>query len=132
MSYLPQVAAAVMAASAAQLLLKSGMLLLMASPSGWQQDWLLLITDASLLGATAVVIAGLLVYALAAVLWLRVLQFTDLSIAYPAMSISYVIVYLGAVALPQIDETFSSLRVFGIILIVVGVSLTSLPSRDPS
>ena len=54
-------------------------------------------------------------------LWMMALANYELSFAYPMLSTSYILVYLGAVLLPQRNETVSAAKTIGIILIVTGV-----------
>ena len=56
---------------------------------------------------------GMIVYALAIMVWLQVLSRMDLSIAFPMMSLSYVLVYLGAALWPALDEAITVGRLAG-------------------
>lgn len=86
---------------------------------------------ASWLGADPVgllcVAAGLACYVLSMLFWLNVLVYLPLSVAYPLLSLSYVIVYLAATQVPAWGEAASDRRTAGILLIVLGVSLVSRP-----
>jgi len=113
---LPGIAAlltSVLASAAAQLLLKIGMaaqpgdLATTTLPGAW---WIL---------------AGLAGYALSLLAWLLALARLPLSYAYPLLGTSYVLVYLGAMALPMIGESFSVTRALGILLVAAGVALVS-------
>ena len=64
---------------------------------------------------------GLLIYGLSAVCWLWVLARTQLSLAYPILSLTFPIV-LGLSAV-LFAETITPLRWAGVGVIVVGVSL---------
>jgi multidrug transporter EmrE-like cation transporter len=65
------------------------------------------------------VIAGLAIYFLSAVLWLVVLSRTDVSLAYPFVSLGFVItMVLGALLY---GEVLTVGRVVGTLLIVTGV-----------
>ncbi len=67
---------------------------------------------------------GLILYGTSAVLWLWVLSRLDVSVAYPLVSLGFVVTLtLGVLWL---GEPFSWLRVAGCTLIVVGVSLLAL------
>lgn len=68
---------------------------------------------------------GMSVYALAIMVWLQVLSRMDLSIAFPMMSLSYVLVYLGAALWPALDEALSLYRFAGTGLIMCGVALVA-------
>lgn len=118
------VAVCVSGGAAAQLLMKTGMLTLTDAQGNIAALVSILQTPELMMGAV-LALSGLGIYGVVAIIWLRVLQFVDLSVAYPAISLSYVLVYAGAVTLPFIDEPFSVLRVFGIILIMLGVTLIS-------
>jgi multidrug transporter EmrE-like cation transporter len=64
---------------------------------------------------------GLILYGLSAICWLWVLSRAQLSYAYPILSISFpVVMILSAVIF---SESISPLRWFGVMVIVVGVSL---------
>lgn len=69
------------------------------------------------------VIGGFLSYVLSAVLWIVLLSRTQLSWAFPMVSLSYVITALAAPVL--LNETFSYMRFIGIIIICLGVFLVS-------
>lgn len=65
------------------------------------------------------IIAGLFAYALSTVCWLAVLSKTDLSFAYPMLSIGYVaILLMGRFAF---GEEVSLMRWLGVILIITGI-----------
>jgi multidrug transporter EmrE-like cation transporter len=65
--------------------------------------------------------AGLVLYGLSAVLWLWVLSRLDVSVAYPLVSLGFVLTLLIGVG--WLGEPFSWLRAAGCGLIVVGVAL---------
>ncbi|MES1928591.1 hypothetical protein SADO_05010 [Salinisphaera dokdonensis CL-ES53] len=68
---------------------------------------------------------GMIVYALAIMVWLQVLSRMDLSIAFPLMSLSYVLVYLGAALWPALDEAITVGRLAGTGLIMCGVAMVA-------
>ena len=70
---------------------------------------------------------GLVLYGASAVLWLWVLSRLDVSLAYPLVSLGFVVTMLLGVL--WLGEPFSWLRVAGCTLIVVGVSLLALSAR---
>jgi undecaprenyl phosphate-alpha-L-ara4N flippase subunit ArnF len=72
---------------------------------------------------------GLSCYALSMLAWIIALSRFDVSAAYPALSVSYVLVYLAAVYLPWLHETPSLLKVAGIVTIAAGVFLIAASSR---
>jgi multidrug transporter EmrE-like cation transporter len=67
------------------------------------------------------VLAGLGCYGLSAVLWILAIARVELSIAYPMVALSYVLVFALSVWL--FGETISGLRIGGLALILVGVVL---------
>ena len=73
--------------------------------------------------------AGLASYGLSLVAWLAVLARYPLSFAYPLLSLSYVLVYLGATHWARLMEPATPLRTAGTLLILAGVALISLTQR---
>jgi drug/metabolite transporter (DMT)-like permease len=67
---------------------------------------------------------GLCLYGAGAVLWLWVLSRLDVSLAYPLVSLGFVVTMLLGIV--WLGEPFSWLRVAGCTLIVLGVSLLAL------
>lgn len=67
---------------------------------------------------------GLALYGASAVLWLWVLSRLDVSVAYPLVSLGFVLTL--ALGVLWLGEPFSWLRVAGCTLIVAGVSLLAL------
>jgi multidrug transporter EmrE-like cation transporter len=59
--------------------------------------------------------------------WILALSRVDVSIAYPMLSIGYVVNALGACAL--FGEPLTSMRIAGIIIIIVGVFLLAGSGR---
>jgi undecaprenyl phosphate-alpha-L-ara4N flippase subunit ArnF len=72
---------------------------------------------------------GISCYFASMLLWMYVLSFLKLSRAYPLLSLAYVLVYLGAVFWPGLGEDFSMEKNVGILIIMVGVVIVSLPSK---
>ncbi|MES1952275.1 hypothetical protein S4A8_15524 [Salinisphaera sp. S4-8] len=68
---------------------------------------------------------GMSVYSIAILVWLQVLSRMDLSIAFPLMSLSYVLVYLGAALWPALEEAITIGRLAGTALIMCGVALVA-------
>lgn len=62
-------------------------------------------------------------------LWVYVLSFLKLSRAYPLLSLAYVLVYLGAIFWPGLNEQASAEKNIGILIIIIGVFIVSLPSK---
>jgi len=67
------------------------------------------------------VAAGIACYLVAMLLWLKVLRALPLSMAYPLLSLGYIVVYLGAYFIPALEETLTRQKTMGIALIIVGV-----------
>jgi len=67
---------------------------------------------------------GLVLYGASAVLWLWVLSRLDVSLAYPLVSLGFVVTM--ALGIAWLGEPFSWVRVGGCTLIVLGVSLLAL------
>jgi len=65
----------------------------------------------------------------AMLIWIYVLKHFELSMAYPLLSIGYILVYLGAVAWPKIGEAFLWEKTTGILLIMLGVILIASPKE---
>jgi undecaprenyl phosphate-alpha-L-ara4N flippase subunit ArnF len=67
--------------------------------------------------------AGMVCYGTSMFCWLAALGRLPLNLAYPLLSLSYPLVYLGAVLLPFFNETVNAQRLAGIGLIMLGVAL---------
>ncbi|MTH47197.1 4-amino-4-deoxy-L-arabinose-phosphoundecaprenol flippase subunit ArnF [Intestinirhabdus alba] len=115
----------VLLVSGAQLGMKWAMLQL--PPLSW--DWGYY--GPALLGGTSslVLLAGLAAYGLSMVCWYLALRKIALSHAYPLLSLSYVLVWVGAICLPWLHERFSQQKFAGAILIFLGLLLIFLPGR---
>ena len=72
---------------------------------------------------------GLMSYFCSMLLLIYVLSFLKLSRIYPLLSIAYVLVYLGAVLWPRIDEDVSLEKNIGVIIIIIGGIVVSIPSK---
>ena len=120
-------AASIVLSAVAQLFMKVGMTDIALL---WPQGFASIYTSSRGLAALAWVGSGLLCYGLSLCLWLVILAELELSLAYPLLSLSYVLVYLGALLWPRIGEHFSLLRLAGIAMIVLGVSLVSQQPRS--
>jgi len=66
---------------------------------------------------------GLACYALSAVFWIAVVSQVDLSLAYPMVSLAYVIVFIASWLL--LGEQIPPLRLIGLLIIVAGVIVIS-------
>ncbi|MBU7587102.1 MAG: EamA family transporter [Nostoc sp. TH1S01] len=72
-------------------------------------------------------VLALTIYSLGIVNWIFALRVVKLSIAYPLTSLNYVGILLGSYYF--FDEKITPGRVFGIVLIFVGVLLVALPLK---
>jgi multidrug transporter EmrE-like cation transporter len=107
--------------AAAQLFLKAGTNTL-GVVSFSSADWL---GQALKVGANPHIIGGMLCYALSLVVWIMALSRVPVSIAYPMLSIGYVVSAVAAYFL--FGESLSLSRWMGIGFIIVGVYLVSRP-----
>lgn len=71
--------------------------------------------------ALLLVLIGLLAYACSMVCWIVVLNYLPLNRAYPLLSLSYGLVYLGAASLPWFHEQITLTRSIGVVLIIAGI-----------
>lgn len=110
--------ASVLLVSAAQLLMKWGMVQL--PPLSLHS---LALPAAGSLPALLAVVFGIAGYGLSMLCWLMALRTLALSRAYPLLGVSYVLVYLAAVALPWFNESAGWLKSLGTMLILLGVWL---------
>ena len=117
-SYL-YMSASILLSTAAQLSMKAGMLLFAAhTANGWSGL-------ASLLDLPALlwVGGGLACYGLSLLFWMSAIARLELSLAYPMLSLSYVLVYIVAVNWPLLHEQASWVRSLGIAVVLLGVVL---------
>jgi drug/metabolite transporter (DMT)-like permease len=102
----------------AQVLLKAGTNALGGAihltMSNWFETFIRVITQLPILG-------GLACYALSLVVWIMGLSRTDVTIAYPMLSLGYVVAAAGAWLF--LGETVSPQRLLAIAVIMVGVAL---------
>ncbi|MGV3346170.1 4-amino-4-deoxy-L-arabinose-phosphoundecaprenol flippase subunit ArnF [Enterobacteriaceae bacterium LUAb1] len=96
----------------------------------WSMLQLPLVTDRQFLNALLVcspaslgILGGLLAYGLSMLCWFFALKRLPLSIAYPLLSLSYVLVWSGAVWLPALNESFHWGKLAGVLLIMLGLLL---------
>lgn len=69
------------------------------------------------------VFLGFVCYGLSAVLWIAVVSNVDLSLAYPMVSLAYVLVFLASWLF--LGEHISAMRIVGLLVIVAGVLVIS-------
>jgi undecaprenyl phosphate-alpha-L-ara4N flippase subunit ArnF len=122
------VAASVVLVAAAQLLLKSGVSLLAERGVSFFlrsaiRTWNTADIHGSGIYALPIVAAGICCYLVSVICWLRALERLPLSTTYPLLSLSYPLVYLGAIYLPFLQEPASAPRIAGIALVMLGILL---------
>jgi drug/metabolite transporter (DMT)-like permease len=71
-----------------------------------------------------VVFWGLVLYVVSTILWLAALSKTTLSFAYPFTALTFILVMLSSRVI--FLESIPTLRYFGIVLIVLGILLSSI------
>lgn len=116
MSAIPWIFGAVILVVIGQLLLKAGMLRVGAI------DGTRVRSPVVLLGAIArqpAVVLGFAIYGASALLWLYVLSQSELSFAFPFLSLAYAGVTAAATVL--LKEHFTARQWFGLVLVTVGV-----------
>jgi len=69
------------------------------------------------------IIAGLSLYAISAVLWIFAISKVQLSMAYPMVSLGYIIVFVLSYFF--LGESISLLRVLGLFTIIIGVVIVA-------
>ena len=116
-------ALSIVLSAAGQLGMKAGMHALasaqaLPTPAPWHSSAVVLWTS-----------AGLLCYAASMLAWLVALTRYALSLMYPLLGLSYVLVYLGATHWSYLAEPSSLRRGLGTVAIAIGVSIV-LTSRD--
>ena len=118
MKGIPLIILAVMLGAVGQIVMKKGMQLYgeeVDAASVWGQLIPIL--------KTPQVVIGLLCYGLSAVFWIAVVSHVDLSLAYPMVSLAYVVVFIASWLL--LGEHISALRIVGLVIIVAGVVVIS-------
>ncbi len=73
---------------------------------------------------------GMACYGLSVLCWISALSAIPLSIAYPLLSLSYVLVNIGVWVFPIYNEQLNLTRVIGILLILIGVLFVARQSQD--
>ncbi|HEY8910158.1 MAG TPA: transporter [Desulfosporosinus sp.] len=69
------------------------------------------------------IMAGLSLYAFSAVFWIFAISKVQLSVAYPMVSLGYIIVF--ALSYFILGEPISLLRVLGLVTIIIGVVIVA-------
>jgi multidrug transporter EmrE-like cation transporter len=74
------------------------------------------------------ILFGLFVYIISAVLWIFVLSKLPLSIAYPMVSLGYVVVFIFSIFL--FNEAINIYKVMGLLFIIMGVIILSQGAKS--
>jgi len=109
----------VMLNAAAQLLLKAGSRAITDVSFSLANTW----TLAARMALNPPILGGLALYVVSVVFWILALSRVDVSIAYPMLSIGYIVSALAGWLL--FSEALSPARVAGIVVIIVGVWLVA-------
>jgi undecaprenyl phosphate-alpha-L-ara4N flippase subunit ArnF len=120
------IGASILLSAVGQLCMKAGMHALAETAA---TTWLSGLLEGSALFWT---LTGLLSYGVSMLAWLAVLTRYPLSLGYPLLSLSYVLVYVGATHWPALMETATPTRTGGTLLIAAGVAIVSLTGRRQS
>lgn len=105
--------------AAAQLLLKAGVKSLGPIGLGSEQLW----RAAQSLAFDPHILGGLSCYVASVVVWLLALSRVEVSMAYPMLSVGYIVTAIAAWWL--LGENLSATRVAGIVVIIAGVYLVA-------
>lgn len=103
----------------AQLLIKAGAERISTISFSWANAWPMGLQVAS----SPFIILGLVLYVVSVVIWIGVLSRVPVSVAYPMLSLGYVVNAIAAYYL--FGESFTMLRMGGILLILMGVYLVA-------
>jgi multidrug transporter EmrE-like cation transporter len=109
----------VMLNAAAQLLLKAGSRAITDVSFSLANTW----TLAARMALNPPILGGVALYVVSVVFWILALSRVDVSIAYPMLSIGYIVSALAGWLL--FSEALSPARVAGIVVIIVGVWLVA-------
>lgn len=104
----------------ANILLKKGV----TSVGGISGQQANLIADLTRAVFSPFIIAGLFLYGLSFLIWLRVLSFNDLSRSYPIFA-SIVFLFTTAGSIIFLKETVSVMRILGIVVILSGIYIVA-------
>ncbi len=117
MKGIPLILAAVMLGAIGQVIMKKGMMIYgeVSAGSVWGQLIPIL--------KVPQVAIGFLCYGLSAVLWIAVVSNVDLSLAYPMVSLAYVLVFVASWLI--LGEHISAVRTMGLVIICLGVFVIS-------
>lgn len=119
MKAFPLIILAVFINAGAQLLLKAGMNRIGYFNFSWANLGPIFLQ----IVANPFILIGLTCYVLAVVIWLLVLSRTEVSVAYPMISLAYIVNAIAAYYL--FGENLSVMRIAGISVILLGVYLVA-------
>ncbi|HEY1725676.1 MAG TPA: SMR family transporter [Steroidobacteraceae bacterium] len=105
--------------AAAQLLLKAGSRVIAGMPLSFANGWTLL----ERVAVNPPILGGLLCYVISVVVWILALSRVDVSVAYPMLSVGYIVSALAGWLL--FSEQLTAARIAGIGIIIVGVWLVA-------
>ncbi|MBD3366639.1 MAG: EamA family transporter [Candidatus Eisenbacteria bacterium] len=113
----PLILMAVLLGATGQVIMKKGMQIYgeVSAVNVWSQLFRIL--------SVPQVLLGFVCYGVSAVLWIAVVSNVDLSLAYPMVSLAYVVVFLASWLF--LGEQISALRIAGLVIIVAGVLVIS-------
>lgn len=117
MSYLPLILLGVLLNAAAQLALKEGM----RRVGHFEFVWANAMPVGLQIAANPFVALGIVLYVVSVAVWLLVLSRVDVSVAYPMLSVGYIVNAVAAYYL--FGEHLTLTRASGILVIVAGVYL---------
>lgn len=119
MSYFALILVGVLLNAGAQLLLKSGMTRI----GHFEFAWGSLLPVGMQAATSPAIIAGLGCYVVSVVLWMAVLSRVEVSIAYPMVSLGYIIAAIAGWYF--FGESLTAMKVSGILVIMLGVYMVS-------
>jgi multidrug transporter EmrE-like cation transporter len=105
--------------AAAQLLLKAGARVIAGVTFNWSNAWII----AERIALNPPILGGLACYAISVVVWILALSRVEVSIAYPMLSVGYVVNAIAAWWL--FGEDLNTARMAGIGVIIVGCWLVA-------
>ncbi len=117
MTYMPLILLGVLLNAGAQLLLKEGMRRIGFFEFAWSN----VLPIGMQVAANPFVAAGIFLYVVSVGVWILVLSRVEVSLAYPMLSVGYIVNALAAYYLFQ--ENLSPTRIAGILIIIAGVYL---------
>lgn len=117
MNYLPLILLGVLLNAVAQLALKEGM----RRVGHFEFIWVNVTSVGWQVASNPFVALGLTLYVVSVVVWLLVLSRVEVGIAYPMLSVGYIVNAIAAYYL--FDENLTFMRVSGILVIIAGVYL---------